>query len=101
MEALTIMSQAALARIKELNSEYRALTGRDAYLYASQPASTTAYTFVTHARPFTNAGDALAHMQDVIEKARSGWTHEEIVYGKSRTTADPFPNAPRVNRGAW
>jgi hypothetical protein len=92
------MSQAALDKIHELNGEYRALTGSDAYLYASQPASTTVYTFVTNARPFTNAGDALAHMQDVVEKARSGWTHKEIVYGKER---NPYPNAPRVNRGAW
>jgi hypothetical protein len=103
--AALIMSDAALQRIKDLNVEYSALTGSDAYLYASQPATVTLYTFVTAPRPFANSGDALAHMQDVIGKARAGWTHEEIIYGRNRREitpdTDPYPNAHRVNRGAW
>jgi len=79
------MSQAALDKIKELNSAYRAIMGEDAYLYTSSPTTGTRYVFVTNARPFHNVGDALAHMQSVLEKARAGWTHEEIMYGKQRT----------------
>lgn len=92
------MSEAALDKIKDLNTAYRAITGDDAYLYTSQPASVALFTFATAARPFNNSGEALAHMVNVLDKARSGWTHNEIIYGKPR---DPFPNAHTVNRGAW
>jgi hypothetical protein len=95
------MSQAALDTIKELNRAYRALTGTDAYLYTSQPDRSMVYTFATAARPFTNSGAALAHMQDALNKAQAGWTHDEITYGRSNGTVNPYPNAPRVNRGAW
>lgn len=82
------MSQAALDKIHELNREFRALTGQEAYLYASSPgdARGTRYTFVTSARPIIGSGNALAHMQDVIEKARQGWTAQEIIYGRERQT---------------
>lgn len=97
------MSQAALDKIKELNHAYHTLTGRDAYEYASVTTpSTTRYVFATSNRVFTNTGDALTHMTEVLEKARSGWTHDEILYGKGNgSVLNPYPDAPRVNRGAW
>lgn len=74
------MSQAAIDRIKELNRAYRMITGGDAYLYASD----SGISFNTAARPFKNAGAALAHMTEVLEKAQKGWTHDEIMYGIKR-----------------
>lgn len=74
------MSQAALDKIRELNHAYHMITGGNAYLYASA----SGITFNTASRPFTNTGAALAHMTEVLEKARNGWTHDEIMYGKSR-----------------
>lgn len=90
------MSQAAEDRIRELNAQFKSITGEDAFLYASKPDTRTLYTFVTNARPFSNVGDALAHMQTVLEKAQNGWSVDEILYGKTS-----YPNAHAVNRGAW
>lgn len=91
------MSQAALDQIKALNHAYHMITGENAYLYTSD----SGVSFVTAVRPFTNTGDALTHMQDVLSKAQAGWTHHEIMYGRSNGIVNPYPNAPRVNRGAW
>lgn len=96
------MSQAALDRIKELNRAYKTITGNDAYLYTSQPERVTLYTFATATRPFSSAGEALGHMMETLSKAQSGWTHDEIIYGKGNgSVLNPYPDAPRVNRGAW
>lgn len=78
------MSQAALDQIKELNHAYYLITGEDAYQYTTQPGLTTKFVFNTSTRTFTNAGDALTHMTEVLDKARDGWTHNEIMYGKQR-----------------
>lgn len=75
------MSQAAMEQIKELNHAYHLITGGNAYLYASQ----SGITFNTAPRPFTNAGDALAHMQEVLTRAQNGETHDEIMYGRQNT----------------
>lgn len=74
------MSQVTLDRIQELNHTYHLITGENAYLYASD----SGVSFNTAVRPFTNTGDALVHMMDVLEKARSGMTHDEIVNGTVR-----------------
>ena len=97
------MSQAALDKIKELNRSYHTLTGRDAYEYASSPnPTTTRYVFATSSRVFTSTGDALTHMTEVLEKAQSGWTHDEIVYGKGNgSVLNPYSESRPVNRGAW
>jgi hypothetical protein len=81
------MSQAASDKIKELNIEFRVITGQDAYLYAYNPGDGRGwrYVFVTSATSIKGSGAALAHMTEVLEKARSGWTVEEIIYGKERT----------------
>ena len=77
------MSLTALDQIKALNHGYHLITGENAYLYASGPTPTrTRYVFTTSSKVFTNTGDALTHMTEALEKARSGWTHDEIVYGK-------------------
>jgi len=87
------MSQAALDQIKELNHAYHLMTGENAYLYASD----SGISFNTASRPITNAGDALIHMTEVLEKARSGWTHDEIMYGRGNgSVLNPYPDVPHA-----
>jgi hypothetical protein len=74
------MSQAALDKIQELNHAYHMITGENAYLYASE----SGYSFNTSLSTIKSAGDALAHMQNVLRQAENGWTHHEIMYGKTR-----------------
>jgi hypothetical protein len=71
-------------RLHEMNDEYRALTGSDAYLYASVPGSTERYSFATHHHTLS-AHHAMTHMIEVLELAKRGRTHDEIIYGSVRT----------------
>jgi hypothetical protein len=77
--------QEVKAKINEMNTEYRTITGENAYLYAYAPdGGSTRYVFATSAYHFRQVR-ALLHMETVLDLARKGKTHDQIVYGTQRT----------------
>lgn len=71
-------------KIKTMNAEYRELTGNDAYLYAYSPEErANRYVFATSQYHFRKVR-AVLHMETVLDLARRGRTHEEIMYGTKR-----------------
>lgn len=81
---MTTEDQEVTAKIRELNSEYKELTGHDAYLYAYAPEDrSTRFVFATNQHHFRKVR-ALSHMQDVLALAKHGRTHDQILYGMPR-----------------
>jgi hypothetical protein len=74
-------------KLVDLNREYKAITGEDAYLYASNPGDSkgTRYVFATSASSIIGEGAAIRHMGKMLEYAQIGMSHSEILYGKQRS----------------
>jgi len=67
--------------LRALNAEYRAWTGEDLYLYASQAteASQTVYTFVSGS--VTSLAGAESYLRWALETLKGGqYTHDAIIY---------------------
>lgn len=76
--------QQIIDRIKIMNGEYKQLTGHDAYLYAYAPEDRTSrFVFSTYAHHF-RSNRAILHMQEILDLARKGRTHDQITHGMPR-----------------
>jgi hypothetical protein len=60
-----------------MNEEYKRLTGEEVYLYASKPRGGTLYVFVNARIPNHHAAER--HMWGMLEDARQGKPHQDIV----------------------
>lgn len=59
-----------MSEFQELNQEYQKLTGKDLFLYATQPDPKGKTMYVFTDRNMTNRGNALEFMRLSVERAR-------------------------------
>ena len=73
---MTTQNEQLLNSLKTMNARFRELTGRDAFLYATQPDRATYYHFATGG-PACTRGTAERYMRGLLERAESdpegGW----------------------------